>query len=226
MEALMAVRLKLGSYEPVEADPLNRDSIGYFPRMTEAEAWEAGRGVWRMSTEKITRQKFVLIVAEGLVRAVGEIAGYTVHGERIAIEGKALEEGHPVRDAYLGQPDPVTTGSQNPVGYCDLPEEQQFVQRACGCGCGELSDRDFLPGHDVRAMQQRVRTYFGASPREFLEWVDGQLHTAATVGGPDKWPGILMPDLFDEDGNVKGWAKRTCGNNGHGAAAEDAEEGH
>src|SRR5437763_918262 len=122
MEALMAIRLKLGSYEPVEADPLNRDSIGYFPRMSEAEAWEAGRGVWRMSTEKITRQKFALIVAEGRVRAVGEITGHTVHGDRIALEGQALAEGHPVRDAYFGRPDPVATGSQNPVGYCELPE--------------------------------------------------------------------------------------------------------
>jgi len=204
----MAVRLKLGSYEPVEADPLNRSSIGFFPRMTEAEAWEAGRGVWKMSTDKATRQKFALIVAEGQVRAVGEITGFTVHGDRIALEGHPLAEGHPVHDAYLGQPDPLTTGSQNPVGYCELPEEQQFIQRACGCGCGETSDRDFLPGHDVRAMQQRVRAYFDASPRKFLRWVDSQLATAASFGGRDKWPGNLMPEKFNEDGTWK-WPEQT-----------------
>jgi hypothetical protein len=69
------------------------------------------------------------------------------------------------------------------------PEEQQFIQRACGCGCGEFSDRDFLPGHDVRAMQQRVRTYFDGSPLKFLQWVDSQLTAesgAAGLGGNDK----------------------------------------
>ncbi|MFC9251919.1 hypothetical protein [Amycolatopsis thailandensis] len=103
-------------------------SIGYFPRMTEAEAWEAGRGVWRMSTEKIARQKF---------------------------------------------------------GYCELPEEQQFIQRACGCG--KLPDRDFLPGHDVRAMQDRVRQHFDSSPLKFVKWVDGMLASAGSLGGKDKW---------------------------------------
>jgi hypothetical protein len=141
-----------------------------------------------MSTEKITRQKFALIVAEGHVRAIGQITGFTVHDNRIALEGPVLTAGHPVRDAYLGRPDPVTTGSQNPVGYCNLPEEQQFIQRPCGCGCGELSARDFLPGHDVRAMQQRVRSYFDSSPLRFLEWVDSQLAAAASIGGRDKWP--------------------------------------
>ncbi len=171
----MAARLKLGNYETVQGDPLGRAHIGYFPRMTELEAWEAGRGVWRMSADKASRQKFALIVGEGRVRAVGEITGFTVHDDRIALEGRVLPEGHPVRDAYLGRPDPVDTGSQNPVGYCDLPEEQQFVLNPCHCGCGQSTDRDFLPGHDVRAMQARVRQHFGGSPLRFIQWVDRNL---------------------------------------------------
>jgi hypothetical protein len=91
--------------------------------------------------------------------------------------GPAPPEGHPVRDTYLGQPDPVTTGSQNPVGYCDLAEELQFLQRPCGCGCGETSDRDFLPGHDVRAIQQRVRDQYGGSALKLIEFLDA--HHAA-----------------------------------------------
>lgn len=178
----MAARLKLGSYEPVQSDPLSRSSIGYFPRMTEAEAWEAGRGVWRMSAEKVSRQKFALIVGEGHVHAVGEITGVSVHGDRIALEGHVLAEEHPVRDAYLGQPDPVETGSQNPVGYCDLLEEQQFVRRPCYCGCGDLTDRDFLPGHDVRAMQNRVRQHFDGSPLKFVQWVENMLVSADSSG--------------------------------------------
>jgi hypothetical protein len=50
-------------------------------------------------------------------------------------------------------PDPVVNGSQNPVGYCELPEEKPFVDRPCACGCDEPTDRGFLPGHDVRAIQ-------------------------------------------------------------------------
>jgi hypothetical protein len=142
----MAIRLKLGNYETVRGDPMGREYVGYFPRMTEAEAWEAGRGVWRMSADRVSRQKFALIVGEGLVRAAALITGFTVHADRIALEGRVLPEGHPVRDAYLGRPDPADTGSQNPVGYCDLPEEEQFTRSPCHCGCGESTDRDFLPG--------------------------------------------------------------------------------
>jgi hypothetical protein len=173
--AAMAVRLKLGNYETRKDDPLGRAYIGYFPRMTEQEAWEAGRGVWRMSADKAARQKFALIVGEGQVRAVGQMTGLAVHGDRIELQGQILPEGHPVRDAYIGGPDPVENGSQNPVGYCDLPEEQQFILAPCHCGCGQSTDRDFLPGHDVRAMQARVREHFGGSPLEFLQWVDAQL---------------------------------------------------
>ncbi|MEV7630560.1 hypothetical protein [Actinoplanes sp. NPDC089786] len=172
----MAARFKLGSYDTIEGDPLGRSIIGYFPRMTEDEAWEAGRGVWKMDKEKVARQRFALIVGQGLVRAVAEITGYTEHntpnGARIALEGSLLAAGHPVRDAYLGQPDPVVNGSQNPVGYCSLPEEQPYLERPCACGCGELTDRDFLPGHDVRAIQRRVRDYFGGSPLKLIEFID------------------------------------------------------
>ncbi|WP_435592104.1 hypothetical protein [Nocardia sp. bgisy118] len=62
--------------------------------------------------------------------------------------------------------------SQNRIGYCDLPEEAGFRGRPCGCGCAEISTRDFLPGHDVRAMQDRVRRMFAGSALEFIRWVD------------------------------------------------------
>ena len=172
----MAVRFKLGGYETVTGDPLGRAHIGYFPRMTEDEAWEAGRGVWKMNKDKAGRERFALITGEGVTRAIAAITGHTIHetpsGLRVALQGRLLPEGHPVREAYLGKPDPVVNGSQNPVGYCDLPEEQAFRLRDCACGCGETSDRDFLPGHDVRAIQQRVRDHFGGSPLAFIRFVD------------------------------------------------------
>ncbi|WP_084965308.1 hypothetical protein [Thermoactinospora rubra] len=128
-----------------------------------------------MSADKAARQRFALIVGEGVVRAVAQVTGFSVHDDRIALEGEPLAAGHPVRDAYLGALDPVTNGSQNPVGYCDLPEEAAYLMRPCHCGCAQNTDRDFLPGHDVRAMQARVRAHFDGSPLKFIQWVDANL---------------------------------------------------
>jgi hypothetical protein len=181
----VAIRLKLGGYETVRNDPVGRTHIGYFPRMTEQEAWEAGRAVWKMNADKARRQRFALVVGEGVVRAVGEIIDLAEHdigiGRRVELRGQVLPEGHPVREAYLGQSDPVVNGSQNPVGYCELPEELPFLRRPCACGCGEEGDRDFLPGHDVRAIQARVREHFDSSPLKFVQWVDQTLADAAAA---------------------------------------------
>ena len=140
--------------------------------MTECEAWEAGRGVWKANKERLSREKFALIIGEGRVCAVGEITGVSVHDDRIAVDGKVLTEGHPVRDAWIGQPDPAPNSSQNPVGSAELPEDAEVRARPCGCGCGEISTRDFLPGHDIRAIQDRVRRMFAGSALEFIRWVD------------------------------------------------------
>lgn len=183
----MAVRIKLGGYETMTGDPLGRVHVGYFPRITEDEAWQAGRGLWKMSRDKAGRERFAIITGEGITRAIAEITGHTVHetpgGVRVALEGRLLPAGHPVREAYLGEPDPVVNGSQNPVGYCDLPEETAFRTRACACGCGATNDRDFLPGHDVRAIQQRVRDHFGGSPLAFLRFVDARVPGSGEEGG-------------------------------------------
>jgi hypothetical protein len=168
----MAIRLRLGSYEPVEADPLGRPCVGYFPRMTEQEAWEAGRGPWRIDADKVARQRFALIIGEGLVRAIAEITGTTALEDRLALTGTPLPIGHPVRDAWLGQPDPIVNSSQHPIGYCDLAEERPYVYRPCGCGCAQETDRDFLPGHEIRAIQNRIRRHFDGSALRLIQWID------------------------------------------------------
>jgi hypothetical protein len=176
----MVVRFKLGNYQMVTGDPLGRGYVGYFPRMTQEEAWESGRGVWKVNTERIGRQRFALVVGEGVVRAIAEITGQTEHdtptGPRTALDGRLVPRDHPLRVAYLAQPDPVTTGSHNPVGYRDLPEERALVLRPCACDCGGESDRDFLPGHDVRAIQRRVRERFDGSALKLIRFIDAQRH--------------------------------------------------
>ncbi|MFD4407234.1 hypothetical protein ACFWPH_31155 [Nocardia sp. NPDC058499] len=190
----MAVRFKLGYFSPVTDDLLKREHVGYFPRMTEEEAWTSGRGVWKANKERLSREQFALIIGDGRVRAVGEITGVSVHDDRIAVDGQALAEGHPVRDAWIGRPDPIVNASNHPVGYCDLPEEAQFRERPCGCGCGEISTRDFLPGHDVRAFQDRVRRMFAGSALDFIRWVDrmGAEHGLPLL--PVRNPAARQPD--------------------------------
>ena len=89
----MAVRIKLGDYQSVTGDPLGRDYIGCFPRMTEAEAWQAGRGVWKMNRSRAAAERFALITGMGKVLAVAEIEGVTGHGDRVALEGHPLPAG-------------------------------------------------------------------------------------------------------------------------------------
>jgi hypothetical protein len=69
----------------------------------------------------------------------------------------------------------------NPVGYVALPEEQQFLQRPCACGCRSTSERDFLPGHETRAIMARVREHFDGSPLKFIQWIDTTLADTAAV---------------------------------------------
>ncbi|WP_216916778.1 hypothetical protein [Nocardia noduli] len=174
-----------------------------------------------MNKERLSREKFALIIGDGRVCAVAEIRGVSVHEDRVALDGEALTEGHPVRDAWIGKPDPVVNASQNPVGYCDLPEEAEFRERPCGCGCGEISTRDFLPGHDVRAFQDRVRRMFAGSALEFIRWVDrmagdcglpvlaGHSQPAGDVASPDDRrgrPSLGSPSvaLFDSEDSLPG----------------------
>ncbi|MEU9800810.1 hypothetical protein [Streptomyces sp. NPDC051000] len=179
----MAIRIRLGDYERVTGDALGRDAIGYFPRMTEAEALEAGRGVWRLDMKIVSRERFVLVVGQGLVRAVGEITGVTEHetdrGLKKALEVDPLTPGHPMYDRYINQADPLANDSRNSIRYGDLPEETPFRTRDCACGCGETTTHDFVPGHELRAIQARVREHFDGSALAFINWLDAELPPAA-----------------------------------------------
>jgi len=168
----MAIRIALGDYQTVTDDPLGRDYIGYFPRMTEQEAWQAGRGVWKMNRTRAGSERFALITGQGKVAAVAQVKGVTRHDDRHALEGDLLSAGHPVYDAYIGQPDPLLNQSQNRVTYGALPEEAAFRIRPCACGCGKTSDRDFAPGHEFRAIQARIRDHFSGSPLALIQWID------------------------------------------------------
>lgn len=201
----MALTLRIGSYKTLDSpDSLGRGWTGWFPRMTEAEAYEAGRGAWKLGP-RADDETFALIVkgnGDRTVLAAIEIDSITAVDSdgRRNLMGRLLAEGHPVRDAYLGRRDPLDNESRNPVGYADLPEEEQFRLRACACGCGAETKRDFAPGHDQKAIHDRIRTHFGGSTLAFIQWIDqhgpaGELVGITTGGGYDERNGP------PEDGN-------------------------
>lgn len=179
----MAVRIKLGDYQTITGDHLGRNYIGCFPRMTEDEAWRAGRGVWKMNRTRAAAERFALIVGMGKVLAVAEIEGVTQHGDRIALEGHPLTAGHPVYDACIGRPDPLANQSQNSITYGDLPGEAAFRIRPCACGCGQEGERDFAPGHELKAIQARIRDHFGGSALALIQWID-KTHPEPAPGLP------------------------------------------
>lgn len=180
----MALIIRIGSYhELTSTDSLGRDWAGWFPRMTEQEAYEAGRGAWKLGP-RADQETFAVIVGGKTVRAVVEIESITDPDEddRRSLIGHVLEPGHPLREAYYDQPDPSTSTSRNPIGYTELPEELEFRMRDCACGCGTQTKRDFAPGHDQKAIHDRIKTHFDGSTLTFIHWMDqhGPAATAAT----------------------------------------------
>jgi hypothetical protein len=67
----------------------------------------------------------------------------------------------PLRSAHFRQ--------AQPVAYLALAGEAQFRVRQCARGCAETGERDFLPGHEIRAIQARIRAHFGGSPLRFIQ---------------------------------------------------------
>lgn len=178
----MAIRIKLGDYQTVTGDPLGRTCIGYFPRMTEAEAWEAGRGVWKMNRTRAARERFALVVGQGTVLVVAEITGATTHEDRIALTGDLLTSGHPLYNRYITAADPLANSSQNSITYGPIPGEAEFRTRPCACDCGQTTEGDFVPGHELRAIQARVRKHFGGNVLSFITWLDKTCRSP--TGGP------------------------------------------
>ncbi|MCX4853712.1 hypothetical protein [Streptomyces canus] len=108
------LQIQLGPERPAPPDDsLGRSTIGWRPGMTEEEAWEAGRGIWKFKADRALAQDEVQIIApEGLVLAVATITGITKHGDRYALEGVLLRG-----DPRVGQPTGTPHSSRNPVAY-------------------------------------------------------------------------------------------------------------
>jgi len=151
-----------------DEDDLGRSRVGFDVSMSDQELYEANHGCWVLG-ERADREQYALISFGGQVRQAIEIESIDeVPSGRRCINGRILQPGDAVYDAYVGEPSPVGR-VRNPITYVDAA----FGARLCGCGCGRVVGRgDFAPGHDQRAIHDRVARI--GSTADFLRWFDAQ----------------------------------------------------
>lgn len=162
------LHITLGFEQPVtDDDPLGREYFGYSHRMTDQELYETNRGVWILGA-RANRESYALFTYQGKVRLAVAIDDIVPAGTKRAIEGRILGPGDPVYDRYVGKDTPAKP-ARNPVTYF----ESDLDNRKCLCGCGSDSTRDFIQGHDQRAIHERIAR-IGTVP-QFLTWFDTQV---------------------------------------------------
>jgi hypothetical protein len=107
------LQIQIGAERGVEDDYLGRTAVGFRTGMTEDEAWEAGRGVWKLKLVRAMEQDEAQIVnTAGTVLAVARITGLTKCGDRFALEGELLRG-----DPRVGRPTATPHPSRNSVAY-------------------------------------------------------------------------------------------------------------
>lgn len=109
------LQIQVGARREVDAsqDCLGRGVVGAWAGMTQSEAWEAGRGVWKLRADRALQESEVQIIdTTGTVLAVGTITGIRKCGDRYAVEGAVL-----AGDPRVGQPTAYPHPSRNPVAY-------------------------------------------------------------------------------------------------------------
>lgn len=109
------LQIQLGPERETDPDDdwLGRPRIGCWPGMSEQDAWESGRGVWKFKADRALEQDEVQIVdTDGIVLAVATITGVEKHGDRYALTGDLL-----IGDHRVGRPTTTPHRSRNSVGY-------------------------------------------------------------------------------------------------------------
>lgn len=163
------LHITLGPERPVDPtqDELGRDRVGFSPTMSELALYDANHGCWKLGP-RAQQERYMIVSFEGVVRQAVEIESVepVARGGRSVVNGRVLRVGHPVYDKYVGKASPVQ-GMRNPVTYF----EDEVDGEPCRCGCGgSVAGREFLPGHDQRAIHHRINQIGSVS--QFLDWFD------------------------------------------------------
>jgi hypothetical protein len=163
------LHITLGPERPIDPtkDDLGRDRVGFSPTMSALALYDANHGCWKLGP-RATKERYMLVSFEGIVRQAVEIESIeaVTRGNRSVVHGEILRAGHPVYDKYVDKTSPVQ-GVRNPVTYF----EDDVDGQPCRCGCGgSVMSRDFLPGHDQRAIHDRINQI--GTVAQFLDWFD------------------------------------------------------
>lgn len=152
-----------------EDDDLWRDRVGFSPTMSQIALYDANHGGWKLGA-RAHSERYYLATFEGIVRQAVEIESIEPapnRPDRSVINGTILGPGHPVYEKYVGKPSPVQ-GVRNPITYFS---DETPDARECRCGCGgQVTGKDFLPGHDQTALHERVKEI--GTVADFLDWFD------------------------------------------------------
>jgi hypothetical protein len=187
-------------------DPLQRTFYGWDDQDTIEGNWRSNRGYWVLGA-RAQRELYVLfsynerheVVMAARIDKIIDAPGKP--GRKI-IEGEPLPEDHPVYQAYVGQPTPLSARVRNPVTYLD----STVGGWPCGCGCGgEIFVGEFVRGHEQTALHQRV-AQIGTIP-EFLRWFDAVRAGAEPAARATALTGVSQTGQFDllvgDDGGVR-----------------------
>lgn len=171
----MAINFKLDDrrddIDPAE-DPWGRTWIGWAGNLSDQDVYEQNRGVWLLG-RRSRNERLATFSHHGEVKVVVAIDGFEyAPGGKQAIIGRVLAAGDPDYDALIRT---AVDTFRNPVTY----QEQGDRVCACGCGANVAGAVTFLPGHDQRAVHERINKQWG-STLAFVNWFDN------TYGRPEQ----------------------------------------
>lgn len=178
----MAINFKLGAVTEVDPakDDMSRTWVGWEPTLTDQQVYDQNRGLWVLGP-RARQERLATFSVDGTVQVVVRIERIeTVPAKQAgarskrAIVGRVLAPGDADHDALIGT---QVDGHRNPVTYIEDPAGGA---RTCGCGCGApvAGHRAFLPGHDQRAVHDRITRQWG-STLGFVDWFDATYPDAA-----------------------------------------------
>jgi hypothetical protein len=159
---------------------MDREWVGYRPTLTGEEVFEQNRGMWYLRPDKVEKERYATFSFRGKIVTVAEIAGVQTlpwqsprgRRDKQALTGRALAAGHPAYEHFI---DRLVSGtSRNPVSYIDDPEPRPAPEpNSCTCGCGTPvpEGKNFVPGHDQRAVHERIARQWGDT-LGFVRWFD------------------------------------------------------
>jgi hypothetical protein len=147
---------------------MGRDWWGYDKTVPADQLYPRNRGRWKLNRLRASREDYVLYSHNGTVKYVIEIHDTEqFRDNRIGFIGEVLPADHPVARRWVDKPAPDS--NRNPVSYYYEPGDS----RTCRCGCGDpvSPDRAFAPGHDQRAIHDRITERWGDAVK-FITWYD------------------------------------------------------